>query len=199
MSADPPSEQACAEPVGEVPEAAVRFARESDMPEICGIVDHYIANTSFNFRTAPQQPEEWLAEWTRLHARYPWLVACDGGAVLGVAYATPWKAREAYDWSVEVTTYVDHRAARRGIGRALYSRLLPMLDAQGYRTEIAVIGLPNAASVGFHEAFGFRHAGTLREVGWKHGGWHDVGLWQRCVEPLGGEPREIRLVPASVG
>jgi phosphinothricin acetyltransferase len=195
MPADEPNEPACAEPNAAL---ALRFARASDMPAICRIVDHYIATTSFNFRSAPQHPDEWLAEWTRLHARYPWLVAADGDAVVGLAYAAPWKAREAYDWSVEVTTYVAHDAVRRGIGRVLYSRLLPMLDAQGYRTEIAVIGLPNAASVAFHEAFGFHHAGTLREVGWKRGGWHDVGLWQRCVEPLGGEPTAIRPVPASL-
>jgi guanine deaminase len=172
----------------------VRLARPSDMAAICGIVDHFIAKTTINFRTTPQPRKEWLAEWTRSHARYPWLVATQGDAVVGVAYAGPWKAREAYDWSAEVTVYVAHDAVRRGIGRALYVELLARLDAQGYRTAVAVIGLPNPASVGLHEALGFRHAGTLREIGYKHGGWHDVGLWQRSGSSMAlyGTPTPVR-------
>lgn len=176
---------------------AVRLATAADLPAVCALINHYIAASTFNFRTAPQVPEEWLAEWTAHHERYPWLVAEADGAVHGVAYAGPWKGRAAYDWSVEVTVYVAAGGARRGVGRAMYSRLFELLERQGYRTQIAVIALPNDPSVALHEAFGFRHAGTLRGVGYKHGSWRDVGFWQRSTGAPG-DPAPALLPVASV-
>jgi acyl-coenzyme A synthetase/AMP-(fatty) acid ligase/L-amino acid N-acyltransferase YncA/acyl carrier protein len=169
------------------PIVAVRLVRESDIPDICALVNHYIEHTSFNFRTERQTPEEWTAEWSAGRERYPWLVAGIDGATKGVAYAGPWKGRAAYDWCAEVTVYVAHTALRVGVGEALYRRLLAMLDGQGYRSELAVITLPNASSVALHERAGFRHAGTLGELGYKNGRWLDVGLWQR-LGPLPEEP-----------
>jgi L-amino acid N-acyltransferase YncA len=81
---------------------------------------------------------------------------------------------------------------RRGIGRLLYDELLATLDAQGYRSTIGVIALPNQASVALHEACGFRHAGTLASAGYKHGRWCDVGFWQRMSAVGADEP------PASI-
>ncbi|HEY4244476.1 MAG TPA: GNAT family N-acetyltransferase [Kofleriaceae bacterium] len=158
---------------------AVRLAATSDFEAVAAIVNHYIATTAINFRTEPQTAGEWRAEWEPQRARFPWLVAEAGGEVIGVAYAAPWKTRAAYDWSAEVTVYVRHGHARRGVGGALYRELLGRLDAQGYRTQIAVIALPNEPSVAAHEALGFRPAGRLEAVGYKHGAWHDVGFWQR--------------------
>jgi acyl-CoA synthetase (AMP-forming)/AMP-acid ligase II/L-amino acid N-acyltransferase YncA/acyl carrier protein len=174
---------------------SVRCAREHDFPDICTLVNHYIEHTGFNFRTEPQTPGEWIAEWSATRARYPWLVANRNGAIAGIAYAGPWKGRAAYDWCAEVTVYVAHDAQRMGIGRTLYRRLLAMLDSQGYRTQVAVIALPNAPSVALHEACRFRHAGTLREVGYKHGAWLDVGFWQRSRPARDEPPAPIAVVP----
>ncbi|GAB1691236.1 GNAT family N-acetyltransferase [Krasilnikovia sp. M28-CT-15] len=170
----------------------VREATAADWPEVAGIVNHYIATTTVNFRTEPQTPQQWLAEWRRHRDRYPWLVATDGGRVAGVAYAGPWKARPAYDWCAEVTGYVAADLRGRRIGQALYRGLLAVLDAQGFRTQVAVIGLPNDASVAFHEAFGFRHTGTLTGVGFKHDTWCDVGFWQRGAGRPGEPPAALR-------
>lgn len=161
--------------------AEVRLAAKDDLASVCAIVNHYIATTTFNFRTAAQTPDEWIAEWSQHHARYPWLVATLDERVVGVAYAAPWKTRAAYDWCAEVTVYVAADCAGRGVGRRLYERLLALLDQQGFHTQLAVIALPNPASVALHGAFGFVHAGTLREVGHKHGSWRDVGFWQRLT------------------
>jgi phosphinothricin acetyltransferase len=160
-------------------ECTVRPAQEADFAGVCALVNHYIEHTVINFHTEPQTPAEWVAEWTATRARHPWQVALRDGAVVGVAYAGPWKARKAYAWSAEVTVYVAHDSQRRGIGRALYRRLLAELDARGYRTAVAAIALPNEPSVALHEACGFRHVGTLGAVGYKHGQWVDVGFWQR--------------------
>ncbi len=174
----------------------VRQAQETDFPEICALVNHYIQHTTFNFRTEPQTPEEWIAEWSASRAGYPWLVAYVDDVLAGVAYAGQWKRRAAYDWCAEVTVYVAHDRQRMGIGHALYRGLLELLDRQGYRTAIAVIALPNAPSVALHEACGFRHTGSLSAVGYKHGEWLDVGFWQRGPEhdeiptPIARVPRE---------
>ena len=124
-------------------------------------------------------------------SRIPWLVAIVDSCVAGFAYAGSWKGRAAYDWCAEVTVYVSHKAQHAGIGRALYDRLLELLDDQGYRTEVAVITLPNEPSIAFHEACGFRCAGVLAGVGYKQGQWLDVGFWQRH------KPGRSELSPAT--
>jgi acyl-coenzyme A synthetase/AMP-(fatty) acid ligase/L-amino acid N-acyltransferase YncA/acyl carrier protein len=169
------------------PRVAVRPAQERDFPDVCALVNHYIRHTRLNFRTEPQTPDEWIADWSETRTRYPWLVASIDGVLDGVAYAGPWKARTAYDWCAEVTVYVAPSAQRMGLGRTLYEHLLTTLDDQGYRTEVAAIALPNPASIALHETFGFRPAGTLRRVGYKLGAWLDVGFWQRR-QPSRGEP-----------
>jgi phosphinothricin acetyltransferase len=174
----------------------VRAAQEADLPAVCALINGYIRTTAVNFRTQPQAVEEWRGDWQQFHERYPWLVATRAGGLAGVAYAGPWKARNAYDWCAEVTVYVAPEAHRQGVGRALYGRLLRTLDAQGYRTEVGVIALPNAPSVALHEACGFAHAGTLRRVGHKLGGWHDVGFWQRQTDSAGRPPGPILPVVA---
>lgn len=158
--------------------ADIRFANEEDFPAVCEIVNFYIRTTVINFRTAPQDYQEWQAEWKTHRGKYPWYVAEVDGEVVGIAYATPWKGRNAYDWTTETTVYVSHNHHGQGIGRSLYAALLKTLKVQGYRSAIGVIALPNAASVALHTAFGYEHVGGIRAAGFKHGGWHDVSIWQ---------------------
>ena len=111
-----------------------------------------------------------------------WLVAALGdGTIAGYAYGSPHRDRAAYSSSCDVAVYVDPAHARRGLGRALYAQLLPLLAAKGYHAAFAGIAVPNDASVGLHEAMGFAPVGIYREVGWKMGGWRDVGWWQRLL------------------
>lgn len=113
-------------------------------------------------------------------ASHAWLVAELAGAVCGYAYGSPHRSRAAYASSCDVAVYVDPAVSRRGIGRALYGALLPRL-AERYHAAFAGIALPNAASIGLHEAAGFTRVGIYREVGWKLGAWRDVGWWQRVL------------------
>lgn len=116
-----------------------------------------------------------IAEYSASHA---WLLAEADGALAGYAYGSPHRSRAAYASSCDVAVYVDPAHARRGIGRALYAELLGRLREE-YHAAFAGIALPNAASIGLHEAVGFTPVGIYREVGWKLGGWRDVGWWQR--------------------
>jgi phosphinothricin acetyltransferase len=84
----------------------------------------------------------------------------------------------AYRWFVETTVYVDAKAHRSGVGRTLYTALLSILRRQGFHSVFAGIALPNAKSVGLHEALGFRPLGVFEEIGFKFGRWHDVGWWR---------------------
>ena len=99
----------------------------------------------------------------------------------GYAYGSSHGTRAAYSSSCDVAVYVDPAHSRQGIGRALYGELLPLLATKGYHAAFAGIALPNDASIGLHEAMGFTPVGIYREVGWKLGGWRDVGWWQRLL------------------
>lgn len=112
---------------------------------------------------------------------HAWLVATLDGAVAGYAYGSQHRTRAAYASSCDVAVYVDPACARQGIGRALYARLLPELKDKGFHAAFAGIALPNPGSIGLHEAMGFTALGVYREVGWKCGGWRDVGWWQRLL------------------
>jgi L-amino acid N-acyltransferase YncA len=114
-------------------------------------------------------------------ARYPWLVAELDGVVAGYAYASQHRARAAYRWSADVTVYVSGAHHRRGVGRALYGRLLELLVQQGYYEAGAGITLPNDASVGLHESLGFHPVGVYRNIAFKFGSWRDVGWWQKTL------------------
>jgi L-amino acid N-acyltransferase YncA len=108
--------------------------------------------------------------------RYPWLVFERDDVVIGYAYASSHRARQAYQWCADVCVYVDSRAHRCGVGRALYTALLHLLRRQGYINAYAGITLPNAASVGLHQSIGFVPVGVFSRVGFKFDTWHDV-MW----------------------
>ena len=115
--------------------------------------------------------------------KYPWLVCERGGEVVGYVYASAHLARAAYQWSANVTVYIDSRQRRSGLGRALYTSLFALLKLQGFYNAYGGITLPNAGSVGLHEAMGFQRIGVYREVGYKFGAWHDVGWWGLKLQP----------------
>ncbi|MGH9209907.1 MAG: arsinothricin resistance N-acetyltransferase ArsN1 family B [Acidimicrobiales bacterium] len=171
----------------------IRLARPSDAEGIQAIYAPFVADTVISFETEVPSIEQMAQRVVAVMPRHPWLVVDQGGAVAGYAYGGRHRDRQAYGWSVDVSAYVSPAHHRRGLGRGLYAALLEVLRAQGYHQAYAGITLPNAASVGLHEAVGFVPVGAYRHVGWKLGSWHDVGWWQRSLqspEP----PQPIRTV-----
>jgi len=163
----------------------VRAATEADLPTIVRITNVAIRTGHAHFATRPWEVEDGERSFAARDSRHPWLVAeQDDGEVIGYCKASPWKERGAYTWTAEVGVYVDFRARGQGVGRKLYERLIPALEANGVRTVLAGIALPNWASVALHEALGFKEAGLLPRVGFKDGAWRDVGYW---VMHLGGD------------
>lgn len=175
----------------------IRAAVVDDAPAIAAIYAPYVTASVVSFETEAPDAEEIARRMAAGSDRYPWLVACgDDGEVLGYAYAAEFRSRPAYRFTVETTVYVAEGAHRQGVGRALYAALLPVLEAQGYAQAIAAITLPNQASVKLHERFGFRRVGAYENVGFKQGGWHSVGLWQRALAPMTGAPAKPKPLSA---
>ena len=152
----------------------IRLATPDDSEAIASIYAYYVANTPISFEVTPPSVDEMRVRIERILQRFPYLVCEMDGRVVGYAYAGRHHERAAYDWSCEVSVYVETGMHRRGIGRALYAALLALLRRLGYYTVLAGITVPNDGSVGLHTAMGFRHAGLNRKVGYKDGLWWDV-------------------------
>jgi L-amino acid N-acyltransferase YncA len=171
----------------------IRHADPSDDAAACAaIYAPSVREGIASLEVRPPEPRE-FAERIRIISRnHPWLVAEIDGEVAGYAYGSPHHTRASYRWAADVTVYVAASRHRRGIGRALYQALLPLLLRQGLYVACAGVTLPNDASVGLHESLGFAPIGIYREIAFKHGSWHSVGWWQvalrNCVD--GETPRE---------
>jgi len=161
----------------------VRPATAGDAEAIAAIYAPMVEHSPVSFEEAPPDAVEFERRM-RSAPRLPWLVAQRAGRVVGYAYAAQHRTRPAYRWSADSSVYVAPGQQGNGVGRLLYERLIEEMTGLGYVSLFAGIALPNEASVALHEAVGFRFVGVYRDVGFKHGGWRDVGWWQRLlVEP----------------
>lgn len=157
----------------------IRDAARNDAAAIVAMYNHFIVNTAITFEEQAITESDMAQRIAEVQGgALPWLVAEQDGVVLGYAYATKWRVRHAYRFSVESTVYLAPSFAGKGIGRLLYTALLGRLRGQGCHLVIGGIALPNAASVALHEALGFRKVAEFNEVGFKFGRWVDVGYWQ---------------------
>src|SRR5262245_24730869 len=161
----------------------LRTATPDDAAAIAAIYAPYVLTSPATFELDPPDAAEMRQRLVKVLEKFPWLVAEEAGEVVGYAYATTHRERAAYQWSAEVSAYVRQDRHRRGVGRALYARLFEILRRQGYVNAFGGITLPNAGSVGLHEAMGFQFVGVYRGIGYKGGAWHDVGWYQLALQP----------------
>lgn len=156
----------------------IRQVKSSDAREIAEIYNYYIQNTHHTFETEPLTGEEMWRRIDETRKDYPYLVAADDGEILGYAYASRFRMREAYEYSVETSIYVKNDAKQKKIGTQLYVKLFDELAETNNHVIVAGIALPNDASISFHERLGFEKVAHFKEVGYKIGRWIDVGYWQ---------------------
>ncbi len=157
----------------------IRSAIPTDATAIAAIYNHYVLHTAVSFEEQAVSTAEIGSRMDAvLQQGLPYLVAEKAGVVLGYCYATPWKARAAYRYSVEVTVYLQPAAQGRGVGYALYQQLFSRLKAAGYHAALGGIVQPNPASVALHEKCGMKQVALLPDIGFKQGHWHSVGYWQ---------------------
>ena len=155
-----------------------RFAVSDDAADILEIYTPIALNTPTCFELEAPTLEEMQRRIRTIQEQYPWVVYEKDGKVLGYAYAGPHRARPAYNWSADLSVYVNPSMRRKGLGRALYTALFNILKQQGIVNVYAGVTLPNPGSVGLHEALGFTPVGIYHQVGYKLGKWHDICHFQ---------------------
>ena len=157
----------------------IRPATAADAAALAAIYNHYVANSCATFEVEPLDPDEMRQRIEETNAAsLPWLVAAGPRKILGYAYASAWRKRHAYRFSVESTIYLDADETRNGVGIRLYTALVDALSSTTAHAVIGGIALPNDASVRLHERLGFTKIGHFEQVGYKMGRWVDVGYWQ---------------------
>jgi L-amino acid N-acyltransferase YncA len=172
----------------------IRPATPADIPAITRIYAHAVEHGTASFElTPPDEAEMGRRMQSILDGNFPYFVAEIDGAVAGYAYASLYRTRPAYRFTVENSVYVAPDMHRRGIGKILLLKLIEACTALGFRQMIAVIGdSDQAASIGVHRACGFTDAGNLRNIGWKFGRWLDTPLMQLSLGPGATAPPQER-------
>lgn len=156
----------------------IRLAQVSDAEQILEIYAPYVEKTAITFETTVPTVREMAQRISMVLEDHPWIVIEKDRYILAYAYATKHRERAAYRWSADLSVYVKEDFHGKGFGKALYAVLLELLKYQGYHNIYAGICLPNEASVGLHESFGFKKVAHYHQVGYKMGVWHDVGWWE---------------------
>jgi len=175
----------------------IRPATPADIPAITRIYAHAVKTGTASFELEPPNEAEMTQRMQAVLAgKFPYFVAEFDGAVAGYGYASLYRTRPAYRFTVEDSVYVAPEMQRRGIGIALLKQLIEACTALGFRQMIAVIGdSDQAASIGVHRACGFEMAGNLRNIGWKFGRWLDTPLMQRQLGPGAASAPQERDAP----
>ena len=166
----------------------VRDATLEDAARILEIYSHYVRDTAISFEYEVPTLSQFQERMRKIMERYPYLVIEDEGGIQGYAYAGPFVGRAAYDWSCELTIYLDRTAHKRGLGRELYEALEERLTEMGIQNLYACIGWSeiedeylNQNSAQFHAHLGFKTVGRFQKCGRKFGRWYDMVWMEKIV------------------
>uniref|UniRef100_UPI0032170574 arsinothricin resistance N-acetyltransferase ArsN1 family B n=1 Tax=uncultured Draconibacterium sp. TaxID=1573823 RepID=UPI0032170574 len=156
----------------------IRDIHINDSKAIADIYNYYINNTCITFEEIPVTESD-IKERIKSHnLNLPWIVYEESGEIAGYAYASEWKSRCAYKFSVESTVYLKQGKEGKGIGTILYRELLNRIARSNIHAVIGGIALPNKPSIALHEKLGFEKVAQFKEVGYKFEKWIDVGYWE---------------------
>lgn len=179
----------------------LRFAVPEDAPALLAIYRQSI-DTPITFEGRTPTAEEFAARMAGIGQRYPYLVAEEDGRPVGYAYSHAYRQREAYQWSAELSVYVEKSCQGRGIGRQLYGALIRLARLQKLENLYAWVTVPNRQSEGLHRVMGFKEVGVDRRAGFKAGRWQAVAIYvlrlgedqpPRPFRPIGALPQEEAL------
>lgn len=176
----------------------IRVARAEDAAELLEIYRPYVENTAITFEYEVPSVEEFAERIRTTLQKYPYLAAVYEGQIVGYAYASAFKERAAYDWSIETSVYVRQDRKRMGIGRALYAALDSCLYKQHILNLNACIAYPekedqhlNADSVHFHEKLGYSMVGEFHQCGYKFGTWYNMVWMEKMLGEHTGNPLPV--------
>ena len=161
----------------------IRSAQVDDFASIQSIYAIEVREHTATFEITPPDREEMTIRWRHIaDMGLPYLVAELDGDIVGYAYVSSYRSRPAYSHTVEDSVYVARDKHRQGLGCALLTELIHQCRDLGKRQMIAIIGdSSHNASICLHEKAGFRHVGTLKQVGWKLDRWIDSVIMQRSL------------------
>ncbi len=161
----------------------IRDARTADVAAILAIYGHHARSGLGTFEEDAPSRQEMQSRLAAVQSKgLPYFVADRGGAILGFAYAAPFRMRRGYRFTAEDSVYIAPQAIGQGVGRALLAAVIQACEGLGLRQLTAVIGdSANAASIGLHAALGFERTGSSPAVGFKHGRWVDIVFMQRAL------------------
>jgi len=170
-------------------DAEVRAATLDDLSALNDIYNQYVAETHYTFDVEPMTPDA-RREWFRHYdtsGRYRLVVAVSNGAVIGYASSSRFRPKPAYETSVETSVYLAPDTVGRGAGSRLYEVLFKALEGEDVHRAYAGIALPNPASIGLHERFGFKRVAHFTEQGRKFERYWDVAWYEK---PIGAKPED---------
>ena len=159
----------------------IRPALVSDASAISAIYEPFVCHTPVSFEIDAPSVAEMERRIVKCSETHGYFVAEQADQVLGFAYASEYRIRHSYQNSAEISVYLVPEAHGRKLGWALYDALIAHLIKRGFHTVIGVITIPNHRSERMHEAYGFTHVGTLKDVGRKFGNWHDTAFYQLII------------------
>lgn len=186
---------------GDKPMITTRTAAPADAKALLAIYTPYVEQTAITFEYDVPTLEEFTSRIQTTLRKFPYIIAEEDNEILGYAYASPFKERAAYGWSVETSIYVKQNQRQKGIGRLLYDRLEKILKKQGVLNVNACIGYPQIEdeyltqdSVRFHEKLGYSMVGTFHKCGYKFGRWYDMVWMEKFIgehDTSGNQPEVI--------
>jgi len=159
----------------------IREAQTSDAAAITDIYNYYVRETLITFDLDEVPITFFEEKIPKLKQNYPFIVATIDDIVIGYAYASQWKQKQAYKHTAESTIYMHPDNTSKGIGLRLYNALLSSMPLFDLVTAIGGITIPNDASVRLHEKLGFEKVAEFKNVGFKFDQWINVGYWQKHV------------------
>jgi L-amino acid N-acyltransferase YncA len=165
----------------------IRDIEEADINSVTHIYNHYIKHTTITFEEVEINSTEMAARIQNIQSLFPFLVCENTSVIVGYAYASKWKDRSAYRHTAEVTIYLHPDHLGKKIGQQLYAELFNQLQQKNLHVLLACIAIPNHASVGLHEKFGFKQAAHFEAVGFKFNRWLNVGYWAKTINEKGVE------------
>jgi len=164
-------------------EIKLRAYKTEDTHAILAIINYNILHSTalydYNIRTAEQQK---LILEDKVSKGFPVIVAESDGMVLGFGMYSEFRFREAYKFTIEHSVYVNEEYHGNGIGKLLLQELIKLAKIQKLHTMVAVIDAENQSSVEFHEKFGFKTVGIIKESGYKFDRWLDSVFMQLILE-----------------
>lgn len=168
----------------------IRIATSEDARELLNIYKYYVDNTAITFEYDAPSVEEFENRIKNTLEKYPYIVAEENNKIYGYAYASTFKGRPAYDWSVETSIYVKCNFSRNKVGTLLYNELEKYLKLQNIINVNACITYPNEKSENFHKKFGYKTVGHFTKCGYKFGQWHDMFWMEKFLGEHSIPPRD---------